>query len=541
MACLGCHVDTTIKRRSIDDLYGEAIAAAAVRPAQVQKGFQSAGVPVVVESVKAGEADLGVSAARSGPWTGDWNGPAGSGIAEVEGGKIRLAVDSFGDEPNFLFSGAQEGSQANGIAIGDEVVEDSSGRSAARLPAPRPEQKPMPSGVGDQRDDQKRMSDVFDQTDIFEVLQILSLHFQVPIISDDSIGGVVTANVDNETLDEILEKVLMPLGLIHAKSGGRYIVAPPDPGSPMFSYIAKRSTYTPSNHNISALVALLPARYRSFIQSSPDRNMAMIEAPERLLQEIIGRLQELDTPIGQVELEAIVCVVSPDSGFRFGLDWNHVVGVNNAQSLKVGMAGLAMSGSGSRQGVQDAFSDFAVTSAFMRLLAQEGYITIRAAPRVTARDGEKASISLNRETFFSLQPDNSNVFFRQDVQKVEAGISLEIVPRIHGDTIAVEIVKAEVSEDIRSSSNADVSSNPYPIINRRVVSTKVSVRDGHTIVIGGLVQRQTVDRINRIPGLSGLPGVGKLFQVVEKQEQDVEVAVFISPRIVPQSPELCLP
>jgi type II secretory pathway component GspD/PulD (secretin) len=94
-----------------------------------------------------------------------------------------------------------------------------------------------------------------------------------------------------------------------------------------------------------------------------------------------------------------------------------------------------------------------------------------------------------------------------------------------------------VSEDIRTSdSRSELTANPYPIINRRVVSTDVNVRDGQTIVIGGLVQRQTVDRINRIPGLSRIPIAGKLFQTIEKQEQDVEVAIFISPRIVDDQP-----
>ena len=178
-----------------------------------------------------------------------------------------------------------------------------------------------------------------------------------------------------------------------------------------------------------------------------------------------------------------------------------------------------------------------MTSAMVKLLAREGYITIRAAPRVTTKDGQKASISLNREAFFSLQPSGSNVLFRQDVQKVESGISLEITPRVHGDMVAVDIGKAEVSEDIRSSdSSADTSSNPFPIINRRVVKTNVNVRDGHTIVIGGLVQSQSIDRVSKIPGLSRLPLVGNMFKTIDKQKQDAEVAIFISPRIVPAEP-----
>lgn len=558
----GCHIDSEIKRRSIDELYGDAVAAAAVRPAPVQPGFRPPLMEIMPEEFEFENESSGVSKGakvstipfsnvnqptRSKNAISKWNAND-HGLSDA----VEYSI-SDQDVEYRKFQGANElkapsanrpskRSDANVVANGGLSIKPTNHET---LLAPVPQRIEETGDVETRQASGEatpiRMTDMFDQTEIYEVIQILSGHFQVPIIGDDTIGGVVTAAIENETLDEALDKILLPLGLIHAEHEGRYIVTLPDPTSPLFAFVAKRSTYSPANHNVATLISLLPSRYRNFIQTSPERNLAVIEAPQRILGEIITRLKELDTPIGQVELEAIVCVVSPDSGFRFGLDWNHVVGVNDAQSLRIGLSGLAMSGAASKQGVQDAFSDFAVTSAFMRLLAQEGYITIRAAPRVTARDGEKASISLNRETFFSLQPDGSNVFFRQDVQKVEAGISLDIVPRIHGNMVAVEIAKAEVSEDIRSSSNADVSANPFPIINRRVVSTKVNVRDGNTIVIGGLVQRQTVDRVNRIPGLSGLPGVGKLFQTVEKQEQDVEVAVFISPRIVPLQPDECAP
>ncbi|MBU6176101.1 MAG: protein transporter, partial [Planctomycetes bacterium] len=237
----------------------------------------------------------------------------------------------------------------------------------------------------------------------------------------------------------------------------------------------------------------------------------------------------------------IVCVVAPDSSFRFGIDWNHAIGTNGSDSLKIGMSGLSGNAAVSGANAQNAFKDFATTTAFVRLLAEEGYITIRAAPRVTAKDGEKATIAINRETFFSLQPANSNVFFRQDLQKVEAGISLEITPRVHNNLVAVAISKAEVSEDIRSTSTStnENSANAFPVINRRLVSTEVMVPDGHTIVIGGLVQRQTVDRVRQVPFLGRIPIIGNLFKSVEKQDQEAEVAIFISPRIVPPD-SLCI-
>jgi type IV pilus assembly protein PilQ len=378
------------------------------------------------------------------------------------------------------------------------------------------------------------ITESFEQTEIHEALSILANAAGVTIIADDSVGGVTSAQMENESIEIALQKVLMPLGLVHAFRDGKYIVTTGRPDDPLFSKVSERHQYLPQNHPATTLATLLPPRYVKYYQVSTERNLISVEAPRSIAREILDRLREFDCPVPQIELEAIVCVSSPDKSFRFGLDWGHVVKVQGADSLKVGMTGLAFEGQSSPPGVRDAFSDFAITSAFVKLLAQEGYVTIRAAPRVTTRDGEKAQISISRETFFSLQPTNSNLLFRQDIQKVESGISLDIIPRVHGDMVSVRIPKAEVSEDIRTQdSRQELTSNPYPIINRRSVTTDVTVRDGHTIVIGGLVQRQTVDRVNRIPGLSRIPLFGRLFQSVEKQDQDAEVAIFISPRIVP--------
>jgi len=538
-----CHVNDKINKRSIEELYSEAVAASAEQPRSIGPSFTTLDPTATYRLADA-----------SPPSPDDANLPWHAGVRwqnlPEKSAEISEAI-SDDDAEYFRMSDGATGSgygpgsvlhdPADGAAKGvrGESVSDggATGRSVlssrgTRVPIGKATPEPVGPGPikGLPEPSAPPFSDVFDQTDIREVLQILSEHFKVPVVIDDSVGGVVTAQLSDDSLEKALDKVLMPLGLVHAAHNGGYVVAPPDPDSPLFSYIAKRRSFQPAYHNVASLVALLPPRYVPFIQSSPQRNIVVIEAPIRIVDEVLCRLQELDSPIPQVELEVLVCVVSPDSGFKFGLDWGHVVGVQNADSLKVGMTGLAMNGAVSGQGLKDAFSDFAVTSAFMRLLAQEGYVTIRAAPRVTAKDGEKAQISLQRETFFSLQPDSTNVFFRQDVQKVEAGISLEITPRVHGDMVSVEIAKAEVSEDIRASgTNAD---NPFPLINRRVVSTNVNVQNGHTIVIGGLVQRQTVERVNRVPGLSRIPLAGKLFQTVDKLEQDVEVAIFISPRVI---------
>lgn len=502
-AIAGCKNHGEIKKRSVQDLYHEALRSAASRPAIIQTAVSSTG-------------EMLVPLPYSSPTEIDRSrGSAGECDA--------LAVVPSTDTANRLVQ-QKTSSVINATHL-------------SGLPLPEPMSNVATAAFYQPAND-VLINELFDQTDIREAIQILAGYSKATVIVDETIGGVTSAQIADDTFESALQKILLPLGLVYAKSDDRYIIAPPDPDSPLFSYISNRVQYSPSYHDVTALASLLPLRFKKYVQTSTERNLLIIDAPTAILDEIQSRLRELDQAIPQVELEAIVCVVSPDSSFRFGMDWGHVVGSGDDQSFKLGVSGLTLNSSVSGQGVQDAFSNVAISSAFVKLLADEGYVTIRAAPRVTAKDGEKANISIHRETFFSVQPSNTNVFFRQDLQKVEAGISLEITPRIHHDMVSVAISKAEVSEDIRSSSNSnDNSANSFPIINRRQVSTEVMVRDGHTIVIGGLVQRQTVDRVTKVPYLNRIPLLGKLFQTIEKQEQDAEVAIFITPRIVPTDSE----
>ena len=379
----------------------------------------------------------------------------------------------------------------------------------------------------------KRVSDIFEETDIRQAILSIAAQAEVDVLIDDQVTGAANAAFEDIPFAKALEQLLLPLGHVSRFDGKRYLIGVADPESSLFPLIADQIDYQPRHLAPADLKELLPDRLSRFIRIVEKRNLVIIEAPGHTASRIAARLEELDQPVPQVELEAIICVVSPESGFRFGLDWGHTVKLGGEDVLNLGMSALTGSTALSPFGVRNAFDDFAVTSAFVRLLAQEGYLTIRAAPRVMAKDGEKASISIARETFFSVQPSNANALFRQDIEKVEAGIGLEIIPIVRGDKITVMIEKAEVSEDIRTANgNSDIVNNPFPLINRRTVTTTVDVRDGETIVIGGLMQRQKVDQVVRIPYLSHLPLLGHMFQTVEKREQDAEVAVFISPRIV---------
>lgn len=414
----------------------------------------------------------------------------------------------------------------------DRAIQSAMGDTIALAQFEEPEAIPL---AVDRAGDGILINEEFIETDIREVLTMLTTEAELDLVMDDKVGGVVNASCQNLTVDDAIAKVLMPLGLAHARRGNQIIVAPPDPTSPLFSMVSVKRDFRPLHLESKALLETVPETWSQYVTSIESAKLILVQAPPQIADEIIERFQTVDQAVPQVVLEAIICVVSPDSGFQFGLDWQHAVELDGAEALALGATGLALNGQISQAGLNDVFSDFSSTSAFIKLLNEQGYLTIRASPHVMAKDGEPANISINRETFFSVQPpgaqgDNA-VFFQQDIQKVDAGITLDITPHIRGDVVTIDIEKAEVSEDVRSANN-ELSVNPFPIINRRSVSTTVSVKNGRTIVIGGLVQRETIDRVNKIPGLSRLPGVGYLFQTTQRQTRDAEVVIFISPRII---------
>jgi hypothetical protein len=389
---------------------------------------------------------------------------------------------------------------------------------------------------------QLRVTEIFEDTDIRQAIQALATQAGVSVVIDEQVGGVTTALIENEPFELALRKILMPLGLVYRYNGGQYLIGTTDPASAMFPLLSEQYEYRPQHVSPQELLPLIPAKLQTYVRIIEKRNLLIVEAPNDIALRIVEQLQQVDEPVPQVLLEAMVCVFNPNETFQFNADMRQSLELDGEEVLDIGSLGLAVSGFVTPIGLENAFSDFAKTSVFLRLLAQKGYVTIRAAPRVMAKDGEKASISIQRETFFALQPADADIIFRQDVQKVDAGIVLDIVPVIRGDMVTVTIEKAEVSEDIRElDRRTDDLTSQFPLINRRQVSTTVHVKDGQTIVIGGLMQRQTVDRFSHVPYLSSIPLLGKLFERVEQEDKTAEVAIFISPRIIRPAHEAACP
>lgn len=379
-----------------------------------------------------------------------------------------------------------------------------------------------------------RVSDTFIETDVRQAIQLLATQAGVMTLVDEGVRGSVTATIDNQPFDMALRQILTPLGYVFKQVEGTYYIGSAEPNSSLFHWLAEQYRYTALYRAPEELVTLMPERYHRFLQVSPQGGWIIVEAPQEHTERILKALEQLDQPVPQVVLEALICVYSPETNFRFGFDLDAGVRVFD-RTTQLAVNSLNLVGNVSDLSSTGDLNSFRNTNAVLRCLEQRGFVKIRAAPRVMAQDGQKAQIHIGRESFFSVQPEMSNLVFRQDIEQVSSGIMLEITPTIRDPYVTIAIDRAEVSEDIRADETQSNSTDRFPVINRRSVSTTVQVEDGKTIVIGGLTQRQKVNVFNKVPLLGSIPLVGKLFRRVERQDQKAEVAIFISPRIVKDS------
>jgi pilus assembly protein CpaC len=168
-------------------------------------------------------------------------------------------------------------------------------------------------------------------------------------------------------------------------------------------------------------------------------------------------------------------------------------------------------------------------NAQLNLLAQNGHASILAEPQLSARNGAKASFLAGGEYPYTVSTINGpTVLFNP------YGVKLDIQPRVDSRGI----VRAQIDSEV-SSIDAAMSTPAGPGLRTRKTSTEFNVRSGETIVLSGLLSRETSTDIDKVPVLGDLPILGALFRSKRFQNKETELVIFVTPTVVDShTPEL---
>lgn len=248
-------------------------------------------------------------------------------------------------------------------------------------------------------------------------------------------------------------------------------------------------------------------------------------------QRLLPLIEQLDTPPREVYIEVAIAEVTLTDETKFGVEWqfdNLDLGANVTGSIGTA-GGLGLTTDGIVAKIV-GLNSVATLSA----LAKNQAVNLLSRPRLVARSGTEARIQVGTDVPIitsqraSDVQDTGDTDILQQVQYRQTGVVLGIKPVILGDgRIDVE-VSQEVSE-AQSNPNQSIAS---PIILNRHIGTTLSLRDGTTAVIGGLMQNNTNTGEQGVPLLKDVPVLGGLFRTNTVESRKTELLVLITPYIL---------
>jgi len=221
-------------------------------------------------------------------------------------------------------------------------------------------------------------------------------------------------------------------------------------------------------------------------------------------------ISSIDIPLRQVMIESRIVEISENALENLGVSWT---GAANGIRLAIGGDSV------------DSETIYAVISA----LIGTGKARLIACPSISTIDNQEASVNIGNKVPFAVPVNSSSSSVQWAVQYIDAGVSLRITPRL-GDrgemTVAVNPEVSSVSEWRMTAAGE------FPVISTRNASTRLKVRDGQTIIIGGLINETDRENISKIPIAGDIPLVKELFTKRTKERNKTEVVFLITPKII---------
>jgi type II secretion system protein D len=264
------------------------------------------------------------------------------------------------------------------------------------------------------------------------------------------------------------------------------------------------------------------------IHGDAQSNTVLVSASPRYAARMRGLIDELDVDPAQVLIQVMLAEVTLDGTDVWGFEMSGEFDVGHAAvSAGFGFASTFVPGMGVPQ-LSIASSDF---SLIFRALQTQGRLQVLSNPSIMAANNQVARIQVGEtirvpeDTTFADGDTNTSTIER------ELGVILEVTPSINPDGFVRLQVAPEISN--LSSRTTQINENlESPVITIRTAETTVTVHDGQTIVIGGLISDRHERRDRKVPFLGDIPLVGVLFRSATDETMKTELLIVLTPHVI---------
>lgn len=263
------------------------------------------------------------------------------------------------------------------------------------------------------------------------------------------------------------------------------------------------------------------------IAADENSNSLVVKSSYAKFIEIKDVVAKLDIPRAQVHIEAILAEVSYSLEKELGVEWD-----TRQSDSGTGVFAAAKDGLQLRDIFTLSYFNGADIQAVLKVLQTDTDSNILSTPSLLTLDNQEASIIVGSNVPFltgtqQSQDGLANPF--QTIERKDVGLTLKVTPRLNkGSTIIMDIYQevSNVLPKVQNIAAVDL------VTKKRAIETTVMVEDRGMVVLGGLIQDDLTNTVNKVPILGDIPLIGELFKSSKVETQKANLMVFIRPTIL---------
>lgn len=385
--------------------------------------------------------------------------------------------------------------------------------------------------------------------DIRKVLEFLSEQANLNVLASKSVEGKVSATLTGVDIESALRAIVKSAGFACRREGNFLFVGTPDEFNNVEQGIDRigtrvyRTNYVTAAEMKALVQPLLSEKVGVVSVSSPAEagiatndstaggdkfsggDVVVVRDFEAVLTQVDQMVAEVDVRPLQVQIEALILSVQLKDEDKFGVNFqflrqnpNIVFGIG---SPPASLADFKLDG-----GLKFGFLDSNL-AAFLEAVETVGDTNVVANPRLMVLNKQRAEIQIGQKQGYINQTITQTAS-SQSVEFLDTGTQLRLRPFVSSDGV----IRMEVHPELSDGTVELKGGFTLPNKNIKQATTNVMIRDGCTVVIGGLIYEQLTNTTSQVPVLGNLPFVGFAFRQTIETTERRELLVLITPRIV---------
>ena len=397
-----------------------------------------------------------------------------------------------------------------------------------------------------------KMSINMQDSDIRNVLELIGELTGLNIVISPEVQDTVTANLSDVSVKAALDAILQPNGYSYFIKENILVIKPADTKMIgeleteiiKLKYIDAGNVEAALSNMLSPqgqIVSWAPRLTSGGIGISSAGNIIVniiITETQENMPRILDMIKQIDVPIANIYISVKFIETQLDTSKGSGIDWTGGVPIQLGGSDSLGTIPFKL------DNITVATLNPLQLSNALRLMQARGTSKLLSSPSVTTLDNHPANVNVQTTVYVEGSLGGGSVDFQgqsnapnfpglgmviaNPVSQQNIGITLQVVPRLNEKTRITLSVNAEVSALLAA---AEIASD-RPRSTSRQVSTQVTVENGDTEILGGLIAENTIENFKYFPILHKIPIIGRIFQSKSIEKEQRELLIFITPNVV---------